>query len=88
MFPFLDFVFGQRTLFRHIVGYKGGVDLWVRTAHQNETLPKTGQGNWFLRTWYDRTDLSPLFQCFYDLEPEVKKSLAKSHPPVTPPAKK
>lgn len=73
MFPFLDFVFGQRTQFRHIVGYKNGVDLWVRTAPPSETPPKTEQGNWFLRTWYDRTDLSPLFQRFYGLEPEVKK---------------
>ena len=67
----------KETRFRHIVGYKTGVDLWVRTAPQNETPPRTEQGNWFLRTWYDRTDLSPLFQRFYDLGPEVKKHWRK-----------
>lgn len=77
VFPFLDFVFGQKTRFRHIVGYKDGVDLWARTAPQNETPPKTEQSNWFLQTWYDRTDLSPLFQHFYNLEPETKNHWRK-----------
>ena len=77
MFPFLNFVFGQKTRFRNIMGYKDGVAMWARTATQNETPLKTEQGNWFLRTWDDRTDLSPLFQRFYDLEPEVKNHWRK-----------
>ena len=77
LFPFLSFVFGQHARFHTIVGYKDGIDLWVRTSPQRETPLSTLQGNWFLRTWYDPTDLSLLFQHFYDLDPDVKKHWGK-----------
>ena len=51
--------------------------LWVHTLPQRETPLSTQQGNWFLRTWYDRTELSPLFQHFYGLDPDVKKQWRK-----------
>ena len=73
LFPFLDFVFGQKTRFHTIVGLKDGMDLWARASPESETTLKTQQSNWFLRTWYDPIDLSPLFQHFYGLAPEVKK---------------
>ena len=77
LLPFLSFVFGQHARFHTIVGYKDGIDLWVRTSPQRETPFRTQQGNWFLRTWYDPTDLSPLFQRFYGLDPDVKKHWGK-----------
>lgn len=77
LFPFLSFVFGQHTRFHTIVGYKDGIDLWVRTSPQPETPRSTQRCNWFLRTWYDPTDLSPLFQHFYGLAPAVKKHWRK-----------
>ena len=77
LFPFLSFVFGQHARFHTIVGYKGGVELWVRTSPQRKTPLSTRQDNWFLRTWYEPTDLSPLFQQFYGLDPYVKKHWGK-----------
>ena len=77
LFPFLDFVFGQKTYFHTIVGYKNGIELWVKTLSQSEILLKTQQGNWFLKTRRSRIDLSPLFQHFYGLAPEIKNHWRK-----------
>ncbi len=75
--PFLDFVFGQNIRFRSITGYKDGWAWWVRTYPQSETQIKTLQGNWFLRPSYFPIELSPLFQNFYGLAPDVKKHWRK-----------
>ncbi len=72
LFPFLDFVFGQNTRFHTIVGYKDGTDLWAMISPDTRMPLKTRRDNWYLRTWYDPVELSPLFQRFYDLAPDVK----------------
>ena len=46
LFPFLSFVFGQHTRFHTMVGYKDGVDSWVRTSpHTDPPLkPESTEG--------------------------------------------
>ena len=72
LFPFLNFVFGQKIGFTMMVGYQDGDIEWVRTFPQSDTPIKTLQRNWFLQTLRTPIDLSPLFQHFFNLSPEVK----------------
>ena len=79
LFPFLSLVFGQTITFNStnsIIGYKDGVELWVRTSRQSEPPLKTRGDNWFLKN-RGRIDLSPLFQRFYDLAPKTKNHWRK-----------
>ena len=77
LIPFLAFVFGQKIRFHTMLGYLDGRDVWVKTWPQSETPPKTRQENWFLRSAGYLIDLSPLFERFYRLAPDVKKHWRK-----------
>ena len=77
LLPFLSFVFGQNVIFSMIMGYQDGIAVWARTLRQRDTAVKTLQANWFLQRSRSPIDLSPLFQHFFCLSPEVKNHWRK-----------
>ena len=77
LIPFFRFVFGHRVRFPTMIGYQEGMAAWVRSLPLAETSVRTLQSNWFWRSRHARIDLSPLFEQFYHLAPEIKEHWGK-----------